>query len=97
MCFFYFNIKSKSSQWHVNKNTKCPIDAHCHHNCREDPRITGLHWCQNPAEAGLVPLMNFDDLSIPLGLKPEQDALAERGGGAGGYYYIAPPPLSGGV
>ena len=23
-----------------NKNTKCPIDAHCHRHCRRDPRIT---------------------------------------------------------
>ena len=23
-----------------NKNTKCPIDAHCHRHCRKDPRIT---------------------------------------------------------
>ena len=23
-----------------NKNTKCPIDAHCHCHCRRDPRIT---------------------------------------------------------
>ena len=23
-----------------NKNTKCPIDAHCHHHCRKDRRIT---------------------------------------------------------
>ena len=23
-----------------NKNTKCPIDAHCHRYCRRDPRIT---------------------------------------------------------
>ena len=22
-----------------NKNTKCPIDAHCHRHCRRDPRI----------------------------------------------------------
>ena len=27
-----------------NKNTKCPIDVHCHHLCRRDPRITKLHW-----------------------------------------------------
>ena len=24
----------------TNKNTKCPIDAHCHRHCRRDPRIT---------------------------------------------------------
>ena len=24
----------------INKNTKCPIDAHCHRHCRRDPRIT---------------------------------------------------------
>ena len=24
----------------MNKNTKCPIDAHCHRHCRRDPRIT---------------------------------------------------------
>ena len=24
----------------VNKNTKCPIDAHCHRHCRKDSRIT---------------------------------------------------------
>ena len=23
-----------------NKNTKCPIDAHCHRHCRRDPRIS---------------------------------------------------------
>ena len=23
-----------------NKNTKCPIDAHCHRHCRKDLRIT---------------------------------------------------------
>ena len=34
-----------------NKNTECLTDAHCHRHCREDPRIKGLHWCQNPAEA----------------------------------------------
>ena len=22
-----------------NKNTKCPIDAHCHRHCRREPRI----------------------------------------------------------
>ena len=53
-----------------NKNTKCPIDAHCHRHCRGDPRIKGLHWCQNPAEA----LLGFsvaheldDDLGLPSG------------------------------
>ena len=25
---------------YINKNTKCPIDAHCHRHCRRDPRIT---------------------------------------------------------
>ena len=25
-----------------NKNTKCPIDAHCHRYCRRDPWIQGL-------------------------------------------------------
>ena len=24
----------------IKKNTKCPIDAHCHRHCRRDPRIT---------------------------------------------------------
>ena len=26
-----------------NKNTKCPIDAHCHRHCRKDVRITEEH------------------------------------------------------
>ena len=30
-------------QWRPNKNTKCPIDAHCHRHCRRDPRI-GRFW-----------------------------------------------------
>ena len=24
----------------TNKNTKCPIDSHCHRNCRQDLRVT---------------------------------------------------------
>ena len=31
---------SKSSKVSKNKNTKCPIDAHCHRHCRKDLRIT---------------------------------------------------------
>jgi len=27
-----------------NKNTKCPIDAHCHRHCRRDPRIIKAFW-----------------------------------------------------
>ena len=30
-------------KWRPNKNTKCPIDAHCHRHCRRDPRI-GRFW-----------------------------------------------------
>ena len=36
----------------LNKNTKCPIDAHCHRHCREDLRIINVciefpmhSWC----------------------------------------------------
>ena len=29
----------KRGTFHINKNTKCPIDAHCHRHCRRDPRI----------------------------------------------------------
>ena len=42
-------VKSESNlsqiwvQWRPNKNTKCPIDAHCHRHCRRDPRI-GRFW-----------------------------------------------------
>ena len=39
-----------------NKNTKCPIDAHCHRHCRRDPR---LHWCQNPAEHLLASMLKI--------------------------------------
>ena len=35
------NPKSvKNRHFCMNKNTKCPIDAHCHRHCRRDPRIT---------------------------------------------------------
>ena len=38
---FWFNILlSTSVICSNNKNTKCPIDAHCHRHCRKDPRIT---------------------------------------------------------
>ena len=34
------NPKSvKNRHFCMNKNTKCPIDAHCHRHCRRDPRI----------------------------------------------------------
>ena len=32
--------KSFKKQAFPNKNTKCPIDAHCHRHCRRDPRMT---------------------------------------------------------
>ena len=39
-------------QWRPNKNTKCPIDAHCHRHCRKDLRIINVckefpmhSWC----------------------------------------------------
>ena len=32
--------KKKKKGPKLNKNTKCPIDAHCHRHCRKDPRIT---------------------------------------------------------
>ena len=28
-----------------NKNSKCPIDAHCHRHCRRDPRTTKISLC----------------------------------------------------
>ena len=31
---------SRSEVLRKNKNTKCPIDAHCHRHCRRDPRIS---------------------------------------------------------
>ena len=38
---WYNTYKSKISfQEKINKNTKCPTDAHCHRHCRRDPRIT---------------------------------------------------------
>ena len=31
---------SRSEILRKKKNTKCPIDAHCHRHCRRDPRIS---------------------------------------------------------
>ena len=32
-------LGGKVDNWMQNKNTKCPIDAHCHRHFRRDPRI----------------------------------------------------------
>ena len=56
-----------------NKNTKCPIDAHCHRHCRGDPRIKGLHWFQQRTSSGLVSHMNFDNLRLPPGLHDQNE------------------------
>ena len=38
----------------MNKNTKCPIDAHCHRHCRRDPRI-GRFWSGLQVASDSVP------------------------------------------
>ena len=35
--------KSYTKWGKINKNTKCPIDAHCHRHCRKDQRIA-KYW-----------------------------------------------------
>ena len=42
------------SQTGPNKNTKCPIDAHCHRHCRRDPRI-GRFWSGLQVASDSVP------------------------------------------